>query len=160
MRSAFCIILHHLASSCITQTSYLSPISHIIYVEKKFPCGEFSAFHVWRLQGNKKILYMWRNFRCLPMTDVEKPEILHIWQVCCVEKVTIYAKFMLFSWKIQKFSLWRKNDKYQVCLYMDLKFPHHFHTVKVHHKDEVILTPSDGESRQFYDSCAVRQVIF
>ena len=45
-------------------------------------------------------------------------------------------------------------------LYMDLKFPHHFHTVKVHHKDEVILTPSDGESRQFYDSCAVRQVIF
>ena len=82
------------------QTSYLSPISPIIYVEKKFPCGEFSAFHVWRLQGNKKILYMWRNFRCLPMTDVEKSEILHIWHVCDVENVAIYAKFMLFSWKI------------------------------------------------------------
>ena len=84
-----------------SQTSYLSPISPIIYVEKKFPCGEFSAFHVWRLQGNKKILYMWRNFRCLPMTDVEKSEILHIWHVCDVENVAIYAKFMLFSWKNQ-----------------------------------------------------------
>ena len=87
------------AWACKEQTSYLSPISHIIYVEKKFPCGEFSAFHVWRLQGNKKILYMWRNFRCLPMTDVEKSEILHIWHVCDVENVAIYAKFMLFSWK-------------------------------------------------------------
>ena len=85
----------------LAQTSYLSPISPIIYVEKKFPCGEFSAFHVWRLQGNKKILYMWRNFRCLPMTDVEKSEILHIWHVCDVENVTIYTKFMLFSWKNQ-----------------------------------------------------------
>ena len=44
---------------------------------------------------------MWRNFRCLPMTDVEKSEILHIWHVCDVENlcyigckisfVTIYA---------------------------------------------------------------------
>ena len=87
-------VLFHFA-----QTSYLSQVSQVIYVEKKFPCGEFSAFHVWRLQGNKKILYMWRNFRCLPMTDVEKSEILHIWHVCDVENVAIYAKFMLFSWK-------------------------------------------------------------
>ena len=40
-----------------------------------------------------------------------------------------------------------------------LKFPQHIPTVKVHHKDEVILTPSDDGSRQFYDSYAVRQVI-
>ena len=76
------------------------------------------------------------------MTDVEKSEILHIWHVCDVENVAIYAKFMLFSWKkisfvknelcreirfvviyallcgekfVQKFSMWRKNDKYEVC---------------------------------------------
>ena len=28
------------------------------------------------------------------MTDVEKSEILHIWHVCDVENVAIYAKFM------------------------------------------------------------------
>ena len=28
------------------------------------------------------------------MTDVEKSEILHIWHVCDVESVAIYAKFM------------------------------------------------------------------
>ena len=39
----------------LTQTSYLSLISLILLVEKKLPCGEFSAFCVWRLQGNKKI---------------------------------------------------------------------------------------------------------
>ena len=32
---------------------------------------------------------MWRNFRCLHMTDVEKSEILYIWQVCDVENVAI-----------------------------------------------------------------------
>ena len=118
------------------QTSYLSQISQVIYVEKKLSCGEFSAFHGWRLQGNQHFLYMWRNFKCLPMTDVEKSEILHIWHVCDVENVAIYAKFMLFSWKksvffkiyelcreirfvviyallcgekfVQKFSMWRK----------------------------------------------------
>ena len=37
---------------------------------------------------------MWRNFRCLHMTDVEKSEILHIWHVCDVENVAIYAKFI------------------------------------------------------------------
>ena len=71
-------------------------IANIISGEK-LPCGEFSAFHVRRLQGNQKFLYMWRNFICLPMTDVEKSEILHIWHVCDVENVAIYAKFMLFS---------------------------------------------------------------
>ena len=28
------------------------------------------------------------------MTDVEKSEILHIWHVCDVENVAIYAKFI------------------------------------------------------------------
>ena len=39
---------------------------------------------------------MRRKFRCLHMTDVEKSEILHIWHVCDVENVAIYAKFMQF----------------------------------------------------------------
>ena len=39
---------------------------------------------------------MWRNFRCLHITDVEKSEILHIWHVCDIESVAIYAKFMHF----------------------------------------------------------------
>ena len=82
------------------QTWYLSLTSLTRLVEKKLPCGEFSAFHVWRLQGNQKFLYLWRNFRCLPMTDVEKSEIVHIWHVCDVENVAISAKFILFSWKI------------------------------------------------------------
>ena len=69
------------------------------------------------------------------MTDVEKSEILHIWHVCDVENVAIYAKFIaiyavlllnllftLFCREIScgeklspKVHLWRKNDKYQVC---------------------------------------------
>ena len=31
------------------------------------------------------------------MTDVEKSDILHIWHVCDVKNVDIYAKFMQFS---------------------------------------------------------------
>ena len=38
------------------------------------------------------------------MTDVEKYEILHIWYVCDVENVVIYAKFMQF---LRAF-MWRK----------------------------------------------------
>ena len=102
---------------------------------KKLSCGEISAFHVWQLWGNWKFLHMWRNFRCLHMTDVEKSEILHIWHVCDVENVAIYAKFIaiyavlllnllftLFCREIScgeklspKVHFWRKNDKYGVC---------------------------------------------
>ena len=52
------------------------------------------------------------------MTDVEKSEILHIWHVCDVENVAIYAKFMQFFATIYALSrgeklspkvhLWRK----------------------------------------------------
>ena len=97
------------------QTWYLSLISLILLVEKKLLCGEISAFNAWQLLGNWKFLHMWRNFRCLHMGDVEKSEILHIWQVCDVENVAIYAKFMQFSYgeKLSsKIHLWRKNDKY------------------------------------------------
>ena len=78
---------------------------------------------------------MWRNIRWVHMTDVENSEILHIWHVCDVENVAIYAKFIaiyavlllnllftLFCHKIScgeklspKVHLWRKNDKYEVC---------------------------------------------
>ena len=78
--------------------------------------------------------HRWRNFRCLHMIDVEKSEILHIWHVCDVENVAIFAKFIaiyavlllnllftLFCREISggeklspKVHLWRKNDKYQV----------------------------------------------
>ena len=78
------------------------------------------------------------------MTDVEKSEILNIWYVCDEENVAIHAKFMIFSCKnqfcqnlptlsrnpfvaiytllcgekfIQKFSSWRKNDKYEVWVW-------------------------------------------
>ena len=78
----------------LIQTWYLSRISRIIFVEKKLSCGEISAFHVWQLWGNWKFLHMWRNFRCLHMTDVEKSEILHIWHVCDVENVALYATFI------------------------------------------------------------------
>ena len=37
---------------------------------------------------------MWRNFRCLHMTDVEKSEFLYVWHVCGVGNVAIYAKFI------------------------------------------------------------------
>ena len=68
------------------------------------------------------------------MTDAEKSEILHIWHVCDVENVAIYAKFiaiyavllqnLLFTLFCREIScgeklspkehLWRKNDKYEV----------------------------------------------
>ena len=88
--------LSYIFFACSLQTWYLSRLSRIIFVEKKLSCGEISAFHVWQLWGNWKFLHMWRNFRCLHMTDVEKSEILHIWHVCDVENVAIYAKFMQF----------------------------------------------------------------
>ena len=56
---------------------------------------------------------------------MEKSEILHIWHVCDVENVAIYAKFMQFFATIYalscgeklspKVNLWGKNDIYQVC---------------------------------------------
>ena len=55
------------------------------------------------------------------MTDVEKSEILHIWHVCDVENIAIYAKiYAIFTrfhveknWA-QKYICGEKNDKYQV----------------------------------------------
>ena len=66
------------------------------------------------------------------MTDVEKSEILHIWHVCDVENVAIYATIYAIFATIYaifatiyalscgeklspKVHLWRKNDKYEVC---------------------------------------------
>ena len=81
-------------------------------------------------------------FLHLPLTDVDKSEILHIWHVCDVENVAIYVKviaihavlllnllFTLFCREFfatiyalfcgeklsTKVHLWRKNDIYQVC---------------------------------------------
>ena len=84
------------------------------------------------------------------MTDVEKSEILHIWHVCDVENVAIYAKFIaiyavlllnllftLFCRKISfatiyallcgeklspKVHLWRKNVKYEVWYVIRLTY--------------------------------------
>ena len=79
-------------------------ISWIIFVEKKLSYGEISAFHVWHLWGNWKFLHMWRNFRCLYMTDVEKSEILHLWHVCDVENVAISAKILYFFKRLPQFT--------------------------------------------------------
>ena len=84
---------------------------------------------------------MWRNFRCLHMTNVEKSGTLHIRHVCDEENVAIFAKFYscrfvaksinhavlsrnLFCHNFCAF-IWRKiepkvyflgkNDKYEVC---------------------------------------------
>ena len=51
------------------------------------------------------------------MTDVEKSENLHIWHVCDVENVAIYAKFTRFHVKknwAQKYIGGEQNDKYEV----------------------------------------------
>ena len=45
------------------------------------------------------------------MTDVEKSEILHLWHVCDVENVAIYAKFTRFHVEknlAQKYICWEK----------------------------------------------------
>ena len=86
-----------------------------------------------RLPSSATLLHMWRNFRCLHMTDVEKSEILHIWHVCDVKNVAIYAKFMQFSCgeKLSpKVYLWRKNDKYQVTLGLCISTVHCINTTK------------------------------
>ena len=44
------------------QSSYLSWISQIIFVEKKLSCGEISAFHVRQLWGNWKFWEILRIF--------------------------------------------------------------------------------------------------
>ena len=64
------------------------PWPDLIFVTNitNYICGEKIAmwrifsFPCMKIAGKSKI-YMWRNFRCLPMTDVEKSEILHIWHL-------------------------------------------------------------------------------
>ena len=83
--------------------------------------SDFSTSVMWR---HLKFLHMWRNFRCLHLTNVEKSESLHIWHVCDVENVAIYATIYAIFATIYALScgeklspkvhLWRKNDKYQV----------------------------------------------
>ena len=124
------------------QTWYLSLISLILLVEKKLSCGDISAFS------------------CL---HKEKSEILHIWTMECVwcrkrrhicKIYAIYAVllpdllFTLFSRKIyfatiyalsygEKLSwrvhLWRKNDKYKVCLSSDSCSPFILSTLRLNH---------------------------
>ena len=60
---------------------------------------------------------MCRDFRCAHKANVEKSEILHIWHVCDVDNVAIYATIYALSCgeKLSpKVHLWRKNDKYEV----------------------------------------------
>ena len=64
-----------------SQSSYLYRISWFISVEKKLSCGEISVFHVWQLWGNWNFFHMWRNFRCLHMTDVESRKRRHICKI-------------------------------------------------------------------------------
>ena len=58
-------------------------------------------------------------------------------------------------------NVWGINLKFKIFLSNNLKFQifRPITTAQVHHKDEVILTPSDDGSREFYDSYAVRQVL-
>ena len=121
---------------------------------------------------------MWRNFRCLHMTDVKKSEILHIWHVCgvgreknvCdVENVAIYAKFIaiyavllqnllftLFCREIScgeklspKLHLWRKNDEYQVCVHnMKGKKMSQILFIKNCNKTCISIIQSQSEQRQ------------
>ena len=70
--------------------------------------------------GNKLKISSYVEKLCPHMTDVEKSEILHIWHVCDVDNVAIYAKFMQnlphsCGEKLSpKVYLWSKNDKYEV----------------------------------------------
>ena len=58
-------------------------------------------------------------------------KFLHIWHVCDVENVSTYLQFMHFCCEVcfvaiyalscgekfnKKMPLWRKNDKYEVCV--------------------------------------------
>ena len=92
-----------IANGWVTDLIFVTNI--ILLVEKKLSCGEISAFHVWQLWGNWEFLHMWRNFRCHHMTDVDKSEILHIWNVCDVQNIAIYAKFMHFFCNLGRFLL-------------------------------------------------------
>ena len=67
--------------SYCTQTSYLSQISQIIFVEKNLPCGEISDF----CKEFEQFMEFYQNLFLF---------VLNL----CGEK-----------------SLWRKNDKYEVC---------------------------------------------
>ena len=109
---------------------------------------------------------MWRNFRCLHMTDVEKSEILHIWHVCDVENVAMYAKyiaiyailllnllFTLFCREIScgeklslKVHLWRKNDEYQVRV----------HNMKGKKMSQILFIRNCNKNMHLYNSESVR----
>ena len=71
-------------------------ISLILLVEKKLRCGEISAFHVRQLWGNWKF------------------EILHIWHVCDVENVAIYAKFKSFHVEKNWAQKYNCGEKWQI----------------------------------------------
>ena len=66
------------------QSSYLSQISQIIFVEKNLSCGEISDF-------------------------CKEFELNNLWSF-----IEIYAVLVL-NLRGEK-SVWRKNDKYEVCL--------------------------------------------
>ena len=77
-------------------------------------------------------------FQMSPHNRCGESEILHLWHVCDVENVAIYAKFIaiyailllnllftLFCREIScgeklspKVHLWRRNDKYQLCYHI------------------------------------------
>ena len=65
---------------------------------------------------------MWRNFRCLHMTDVEKSEILHMWHVCR-KHCLIYKIYAIFIWRKMepKSTFVENNDKYEVRPWVILK---------------------------------------
>ena len=82
--------------------------------------GNFS-FPCMTIVGKLKISPHMEKLQKSPHDSVEKSENLHIWHVCGVEYVVIYAKDMKFSCgekMSEKVHLWGENDKYEVWAYM------------------------------------------
>ena len=90
------------------QSSYLSRISQIIFMQKKLSCGQFWAFHVWQLWGNWKFLHTLRNFGIIW-------EILGnlatIYALSCGEKIEPKSTFVEQKWQIWGLIVWIGDSK-------------------------------------------------
>ena len=112
-------------------TWYLSRIPRIYPWRKNLSCGEISDFYAWQMWRILKFLHMWSNIKFLVMWKMSP----HMYNLCCFVVKLILSRFAHFCRKIcfvaiyallcgeklnQKLPPWRKNDKYEVCLWLSL----------------------------------------
>ena len=126
------------------QTSYLSLISLILIAERKLPllsmygnCGEIKNFSTTGKKLSFSTWQTWRNLKFSTSGMCLMKKCRHIWKICATfckisfvmiytvcREICLIAIYALLSGEIlcQNFTLWRKNDKYEVWFFSLVAF--------------------------------------